>query len=109
MKFSLRSIPKLSLSGSYFTKFGTTIYDFFKASKSMYYVRALISNWKLSTQEGRGCCMQLSTVSPVPHGGPEHSWCSINILDEGSGSSMGSKFSMSCHRARLDTVFSSIT
>lgn len=53
--------------------------------------------------------MQLSTVSLVSHGGPEHSWCSINILDEGSGSSMGSEFSMSCHRARLDTVFSSIT
>lgn len=82
---------------------------FFKASKCMYYVRALISNWKLSTQEARGCCMQLSAVSPVRHGRPAHSWCPINILDEGSGSSMGSEFSMSRHRARLDTLFSSIT
>lgn len=82
---------------------------FFKASKCLYYVRALISNWKLSTQERRGCCMPLSTVSPMPSGGPAHSRRSINILDEGSGNGMDSEFSMSCHRARLDTVFSSIT
>lgn len=107
VRFSLRSIPTLNLSGSYFTKSGTTIYMIFSKLLNHVLCKSFNFKLKLSTQEGRGCCTQLSTVSPVRHeGGPAHSWCPINILDEGSGSSMGSEFSMSRHRARVGLILS---